>query len=350
MDHIKVLKRALELTWRYRVLWVFGIILALTSGGGGGSGGPQSRFDGDLLSRDLSLGKVPLGDVLPIPVVPEAVVGTLIAVGIGLACFILLLIVVSVVAHYVAETALIRLVDDYEGSGERRSVRQGFRMGWSRSALRLFLINLLIVLPTILAFIVLALIVAAPVLLLGDTPAKVIGIVGTIGLAFLFILLLIVVIVVLTLLMRFFWRACALEGLGVFESIRRGYCVVRGNLKDVAVMWLLMAGVGIGITIAMIIIVLFLLALGLVVGGLPALLVGGLASQAFEGAVPWILGAAAGVPIFLLVMVLPLLLVGGLIEVFKSSVWTLTYRELLALESVEPEADQPPELEAAEPA
>ena len=30
MDHFKVLKRALEITCRYRVLWVFGIILALT--------------------------------------------------------------------------------------------------------------------------------------------------------------------------------------------------------------------------------------------------------------------------------------------------------------------------------
>jgi hypothetical protein len=32
MDHIKVLKRAWEITWRYRVLWIFGIILASASG------------------------------------------------------------------------------------------------------------------------------------------------------------------------------------------------------------------------------------------------------------------------------------------------------------------------------
>jgi len=37
----------------------------------------------------------------------------------------------------------------------------------------------------------------------------------------------------------------------------------------------------------------------------------------------------------------PWLFLGGLMEVFKSSVWTLTYRELRALESVEP--DQLPE-------
>ena len=35
MDHTRILGRALRITWRYRALWVFGIILALVSGGGG---------------------------------------------------------------------------------------------------------------------------------------------------------------------------------------------------------------------------------------------------------------------------------------------------------------------------
>ena len=53
MDQIRVLKRAWEITWRYRALWVFGIILALTTGGGlpprgdGGNGGAQYQFDGE---------------------------------------------------------------------------------------------------------------------------------------------------------------------------------------------------------------------------------------------------------------------------------------------------------------
>ena len=47
MDHVKVLKRAWEILWRYRVLWVFGIILALTAGGGT-PGNPLLRGDGVL--------------------------------------------------------------------------------------------------------------------------------------------------------------------------------------------------------------------------------------------------------------------------------------------------------------
>ncbi len=41
MDYGKVLKRAWETTWRYRALWIFGIIIALTtaSGSGGSTGG-----------------------------------------------------------------------------------------------------------------------------------------------------------------------------------------------------------------------------------------------------------------------------------------------------------------------
>jgi len=343
MDHLKVLKQAWETTWRYRALWVFGIILALTTGGGVNRG--TSSFRGE----DFSPGRE-----FHIEEIPPEVSSILIAIGIGLACVILILIIATAIARYVAETALIRMVDDYEETGEKRSVRQGFRMGWSRTAWRLFLINLLTGLPTTLAFILLFALAAAP-LLLWATKSKALGIIGTIatiGLFFLVLFLAIVVGAVLSLLRKFFWRACALEELGVIESIRQGFGAVRQHWKDVLVMWLIMVGVSIGWAIAIIttVIVLFpaivlLIIVGGVLGGLPALLVGGLASLFFEGAVPWILAAVVGIPIFMLVVAVPWLFLGGLMEVFKSSTWTLTYRELRALESMETEPEQLPELD-----
>ena len=39
MNYGDLLKRAARITWRYKVLWIFGILLALTAGGGGGGGG-----------------------------------------------------------------------------------------------------------------------------------------------------------------------------------------------------------------------------------------------------------------------------------------------------------------------
>jgi hypothetical protein len=340
MDHLKVLKRAWEITWRYRVLWVFGIILALTTGGSTGRGGGSGGGGGN--------GGFPSsGDFSP-PEIPPQVVSMLIVVGIGLACVIVILIIASVVARYVAETALIRMVDDYEETGEKRNVRQGFRLGWSRTALRLFLIDLLIGLPTALAFILLFALALAPLLLwtTKSTAAGVVGTVATIGLGFLFVLLAIVVGIVLSLLMHFFRRVCALEELGVIESIRQGFDFVRQHLKDVGIMWLIMVGLGLGWMILMIPVTILLVVVGAMVGGFPALLVGGLASLFFEGAVPWILAAAVGIPIFILVVAVPGLFLGGLAEVFKSSVWTLTYRELRALESFETEPEQLPELDA----
>ena len=115
-------------------------------------------------------------------------------------------------------------------------------------------------------------------------------------------------------------------------------------------MWLIMVGVRIGWTVAMILVLILLfpvmillMIVGGVLGGLPALMVWGVASLFFEGAVPWILAGVIGLPIFILVMAVPWLFLGGLMEVFKSSTWTLTYRELRALEGVEPEPDQLPE-------
>jgi len=338
MDHLKVLKRAWETTWRYRVLWVFGIIVALTTAGGVNRG-PQYSFSGEDFApgREFRIGEI-----------PAEVSSILIAIGIGLACLIVILMIASVVARYVAETALIRMVDDHEETGEKRSVRQGFRLGWSRTALRLFLINLLIGLPTALAFILLFALALAPLLLwvTESTAAGVIGTVTAIGLFFLVLFLAIVVSTVISLLKKFFWRACALEELGVIESIRQGYTVVRQHLKDVGIMWLIMVGLGIAWMIVKIPVVVLLLAVAVMLGGFPALLVGGLASLAFEGAVPWVLAAIVGIAIFALVVAVPGLFLGGLVEVFKSSVWTLTYREVRALESLETEQEQLPALDA----
>lgn len=320
MDYGKILKRAWYMVWRYRALWVFGAILALTAGGGG-SNGFQYTFNREDWPPGVRIDQIS----------PE-IANMLVAIGIGVAFLILILIIAAVVARYVSETALIRMVDEHEQTGQQRSVRQGFRTGWSRSAWRLFLIDLLIGLSVAVAFILLFLLAAAPLLLwaTGITAARAFGIATTIGLGLLVILLAIVVGVILSVLMRFFRRVCVLEQRGVIESIRQGYYLVRPHLKEVAVLWLIMLGLGIGWGILMIPVTLVVLFLGAVIGGLPALLAGVLANLAFGGAVPWIIGLAVGIPFFILVVAGPLLFLGGLWEVFKSSVWTLTYRELRA--------------------
>ncbi len=344
MDHINIIKQAWNTTWRYKALWVFGILLALTSGGGGGGGGggnTGAQFSGNG-------GEWNWPGALEFPTVTT---GVIIAAVVALCSFILVLTVLSVIARYVAETSLIRMVDEHEETGEQRTVKQGFRLGWSRAAWRLFLIELLVGLVMGIVFVTLFLLSAAPLLvwLTRSTALRVIGTVGAIGFFFLVIVLAIVVGTVLSVFLHIIRRVCVLEGRGVFEAMREGFGFVRAHFKDVALMWLLMFGIQIAFALVMIPVVILLLILGGVTGGLPALLIGGLVSLVSRGALPWIIGGSIGLLIFLAIVLLPSLFVGGLYETFASTTWTLAYRELRALEQLAVEAAAPslPELAAA---
>jgi hypothetical protein len=129
---------------------------------------------------------------------------------------------------------------------------------------------------------------------------------------------------------------CVLERAGVVESIRRGYSLARHRLKDVVIMWAIMLGLGIGWMLLMVPVVLLLVIIGAALGGLPALGVGLLSRMVAGQTMSWVLAGVVGIPIFILTMAAPLTFLGGLWEVLKSSVWTLTYRQLGALESLEP--------------
>ena len=262
------------------------------------------------------------------------------------AAFVVMLIVCKI-ARYVSEAALIRMVGDYEDTGERQGVWHGLRLGLSRTAWRFFLIDLVIDLPVILVFMLLFALAFTPLVfgIKGSAPATVIaGSLLTGGLFVAGIALAVVAATLLSVLKRFFRQACALECLGVVASIRRGWAVVRRKPADVLVMWLIMLGLtlGWGVVIALSFLVLFpllilFIVLGGVAGALPAYLVFLLSSLVFEGALPVLLAAIVGLPIFILVMLAPWWCLGGLMEVFKSSAWTLTYRELRAVEDAQPD-------------
>lgn len=343
MNHGKILKRALETTWRYRVLWVFGILIALVTPRGGGSGGGGNVSipgNGDLGRFQMTPDWLPLemgpGD-LPLisPQVVSGIIAAGIAIAVGLGCMVLLVALVTTVLRYLSHTALVRLVDHHEETGERQGVRQGFRLGWSRSALHLFLIDLLIGVPTAVVFILLFLLALFPLLLwaTGSQIAGIIGTVAVVGLVLMVVLLLVIVTAVVTLLTHFFRRACVLRKLGVFHAIGQGFGLVRRHPKDVAIMWLIMIGAGLAWLLIMVPLMILFVLLALALGGVPALVMGGLASLALNGALPWILAAAIALPIFILVTSIPAIFLSGLYEVFRSTVWTLTYRELDGLES-----------------
>jgi len=355
MDHINILKRAWNILWRYRALWIFGIILALTATGGGsgggsnaansGAGNPGSMFeyhfdDPDQLPEGIREGFEAFGK--GIEQLVDSGFGKFIPnvfpVIIALLCLGFILFVISRIARWVSEVSLIRMVDHTEQTGEQLKFKQGFRLGWSRAAWRLFLMNLVITIPTVIAFILLVLISAVPVLLFInsiESPAGVISVIATIGLFFLAIMAIILISVAIGILERFFWRTCVLEDKGVFDAIREGFALVRRDLKDIGIMWLIMVGVQIGYAILTIPLGLLLLAVGALLGGGVGLSVGALMRAFTNGAAPWIAGGVVGLPILMLVMGLPMLFLSGLKETYVSTVWTLTYRELRSGEVLE---------------
>ncbi len=341
MDYFKVLKRAWEITWRYRALWVFGILVALATGGGGGSGGGGSS------GGNIPSGQGPFnGGEFPGLHLGSEVVTALVVLAVALVLFLVLLGVVLAIGRYIASTALIRMTDHYEETGEKVSVRQGFRLGWSRASWRLFLIDLLVSLPAVILALVSIGIALVPLLLwtTRNNTLGVLGTVATIGLVFLAVLLIVLLAVALNTLREFFWRVCVLEGQGVLDSIRKGFGLVKRRLGNVAMMWLIMLGIGLGYTIITIPVFLVLLLAGVLIGGIPALLVGLLVHLLVaEGAAAWIAGGLVGLPVMLLVIVVPSIFIGGIYQTFNFNVWTLTYRELRALEQVaaEPMASVP---------
>lgn len=331
MDHIRILKRALEITWFYRALWVFGFILALTTPGGNSNGGSGGSGGGGGSSYMPPSG--PAGFWMP----PTVQIGPLeVSLIVVLVLLAVLIAVVFTTARYVSEVGAIRMVNGYEETGEKVSVGQGFRLGWSRAAWRVFLIDLMLTLGAMLVLILLMAIALAPLLTLtlDNETLGVIASILTAGLVILVVFVAIVAVITLSVLMQFFRRAAVLENLGVFEAIRRGWAVARSRPGDVIIMALILFALSLAAVILILPLLLLLVFLGLAAGGLPGLLAGGLASLFLEGSAPVIVGLVVGLPLFLLIVILPLLFVSGLAQVFSLGTWTLAYREILALQTV----------------
>ncbi len=161
------------------------------------------------------------------------------------------------------------MVDHLENTGEKVTWRKGLRWGWSNTAFRMWLINLVILIPTVLVVLILFGCAAIPVLLglAGGEKTTAPGIIATIGIGFIAIFVVFIAGVVINLWIRFARRECVIQNQGVMASIGNGWKILRKELKDILVMWLILTGVRIGVGIALIPVVLILLALAAVLAG-----------------------------------------------------------------------------------
>lgn len=348
IDFGKILKRAWNILWNYRTLWIFGVLLALTSGGGGGnSANFQAGGDGQSpLQPDRPLPQ-PVREfllwleqnVLPLIEHPGQHISTIIWIAVGVFLFLLVVGVLTALVRYPSETALLRMVDAHEQSGEKLGFRAGWRLGWTRRAFRLWVIDLLISLPFILLVVLLAGLILFMVASVegGRENALLMLLLG--GVTLLLIFGLIVLAVLVSVLRQFFARKAALEGTGVGESLREGWAMFRRHWKSTAVLWLIMLAVGLVVGFGGLL-AFFLLIPAYVILLLPAAIVAAVpglityfVAALFAGKVlSWILAILVALPFFVTVVFAPLVLIGGWVTVFSANVWTLAYREMKALE------------------
>ncbi|MFP3896113.1 MAG: hypothetical protein ACLFV5_04620 [Anaerolineales bacterium] len=334
MEYGKVLKRAWEITWRYKVLWIFGLAATLFGAGnqrGGGGNSLQYLFgDSDIENLQRSLPWFRRAPFSPDALPGLQLVGPFILAILGFVFVMgLVFFIAGIIVRYTSLGAMIGLVDTVERNDEEVvTFQRGLRTGWGR-LLSLFAIDILISIGAFILVMVLvvlfvlgvlvAVLPAIPLLRAGDG-LVVVGILWGVGTGgFLLLLLLLVGLAIsafVTILRMFAFRASVIEEETVFDALKRAFTLLRARLWASVVMWVLLGLINVALSVVMIPLVL------LGVGGMvaPALAVLRL-TRSFAGAVLVALPALLGV-------ILISLFIGSLYLVYRSTAWTLAFRQL----------------------
>lgn len=311
-QYVDLIKRAFHISWRYRVLWVFGFFLALCSGSFNGSGG--GNFPADSMgSADL-------------PFEPDAIdMNTVLLIVAAVLCLIVLFIVVGIIVRNVCRVALIRMVHQIDADETTAfTVREGWQLGWSVAARRTFLVALFVGIPVFIGTVILVAVALSPLLLLmsGEEAFIALGIMLTIVLVLAVVLLLILVTVVIVPIQELAWRYTTLHEQKPLASLESAFQLIKQRFKDVLFVWLWTFGIGIAWAVVSIIVVLpIALIAGFLIGGLPAGLVYFLSGSDFGAAV-------IGIPLGLLVFLVCFSFGNGLYLTYHSAIWTLAFVKL----------------------
>lgn len=354
-----VLKRAWGILWNYRVLWIFALLLALSGGAGGGGGGGGGGGSANMPAAGSEIfedggGNEVFGgqfeewakelefwaekNLAPMfaseeQAIRSAIAITAIAIGIGLVISLLLALV-----RYPSETAVMRMVDAHEDSGEKVRFKQGWKLGWNARAWRVFLVDLLIGAPAFTFVMLLIGLIAWMVYRLVETAAIQLAAPAVAGIIIvsLFLVVFAIFMVFVSFLRQHVARYAAIEGLGVGESFKRGWALFKSQFKHTFLLGLVLIGVGMAFGFAMILATFLLIpayALLAVPGALVAAIPGALAYwltslSSAPTLVAVIVAAIVALPLFVIITFLPLSFLGGMFAVFTSNAWTLAFRQL----------------------
>jgi len=284
MDYGRLVKRALDIMWKFKYLWIFGFFLEFGTGGGGWIGNLPEKI------------KMRVGDFIGGGFLEGALLGVIVLLVLaGLVVFVAFLIM-----YIISQGGLIHCVSRIE-AGENSSLRDGWNAGVANfwRILGISIMILIFILGT-------ALVTLAPFILLLFA-FKALGLISAIILFPLFLIF----FIALLLIDLYATRTCIIEGKGVFDSLTGGWEMLKNNLIESLVVGL----IGIGSTMVYV--------LGFVIAGLFLAL-----PFIALGLINLFLGIFLGV-------VVGLIYIGVLSAVWGTyidSLWTLAYLDIKKLQ------------------
>jgi hypothetical protein len=319
-----VLSRAWQIMWKFKVLWIFGILAGCSQGSGGGNGGGNSNYE---------VGSRPGGD-FPMPEwmrllernmndffnnVNEAQIALFV---LGIICFVFILSIVFAAIGTVGKIGLIQGTVLADQGAESLGFGELFNSG-KPFFLRVFGMNILIGLAALI-------IVGLPIGLFTLV---------TFGFGALCIIPLLCLLVpaafVVSIVVEQANIALVTEDLPIMDALRRGWEVFKEDWGTFVIMGLIL-GIGIGLIVG------FVLALPMFLVLMPILIgVLGDSSQSMNA------GFITGGICF--VIYLPILIVAqGIMYGYIQSAWTLTYLRVtgqdgigpIEVKAIEPEAEE----------
>lgn len=319
IDFGGILTRAWQITWKHKVLWIFGILAGLANGAS--SSGSNSGYQFDYNDFQGAGGQ----PQLPLELqrfADQFDPNTFVAIAIGLTCVALLIGLVLFVLSVIGRGGLIGGVQLAEANG---AVTFGEAWGVGTSKfVTLFLIGLLVGVVIFL----LALLIIVPGTILSAV---------TFGIGLLcffpFLCVFIIVAILLGILTYFAQIAAVVENLGVMDALRRGWEIIRANVGSIIILGLILIVISAVLN--------FVIALPFFIAVAPALI--GVIGFANENQVAGMGGIAFA--LICCALYLPVALVlGGILETWVTASWTLAYQRFIR--PTTPGAQPPPPITA----
>lgn len=325
MDYGYIIKRAWAITWKHKILWLFGFFIVSGGANFSSSGSSSSSYDSSGQYGGLELeGQEALSyaweQVSPwLPVI------------IGVAVLIALLAIIWWVLSIAANGALVHLVNEAE---EGREVRAG--LGWRagfRNWGRVFVIYFLLMLPVILLGLIAFFAVIMPIIVAGSLKdALAVLLASMCCLIIVGIAVGLVLSFLLTVMGMLAVRHAILEDIGPIDGLKAAWNDVRTRFKDIFLMWLINIGLGI--------------AYGMLIAVVAVFFGVGIMFLLFTGAI-WLMTG------LIVVLFLILLLPNAIYSAFTSALWTIFFRRMTGLDGfvqAAPEYRVPTQVPPAPPA